>query len=184
VTDEPTDAVLCCADAASFDTLFDRHARTIHRFAARRLGATGAEDVVAESFARAFAARDRIVCTDEGSALPWLLGIATNLIRTHRRSEERMLRAYARTGVDPAGSDDAGVVDALDAKAAWPRVAAVLAELRPVERDALVLLAWAELTYGEIAIALALPLGTVKTLIHRARARIQARLVEEEALHG
>jgi RNA polymerase sigma factor (sigma-70 family) len=139
---------------------------------------------VAESFVRAFAARERIVCTDEGSALPWLLGIATNVIRAHRRSEERMLRAYARSGTDPTGIEGDGAIEALDAKAGWPRVAAALAELRPVERDAIVLLAWADLSYGEIAIALGAPVGTVKTLIHRARARLQARLTNEEALHG
>jgi RNA polymerase sigma factor (sigma-70 family) len=170
--------------AASFDALFDRHARAVYRFAARRLGASAAEDVVAESFARAFAGRDRIVCTDAGSALPWLLGIANNVIRAERRNEERMLRAYARSGVDPAEIPHAARIEALDAEASWPSVAEALAELRLAEREALILFAWAELSYAEIAIALDTPIGTVRTLIHRARARLQHRLANKEATHA
>jgi RNA polymerase sigma factor (sigma-70 family) len=169
---------------ASFDTLFDRHARAVHRFAARRLGASAADDVVSESFTRAFAARDRIVCTEAGSALPWLLGIANNVMRAERRREERMLRAYARSGTDPLDAPHAARIEALDAEAAWPLVAEALAELRSVEREALVLLAWADLSYAEIAIALGTPVGTVRTLIHRARARMQHRLANQEVTHG
>jgi RNA polymerase sigma factor (sigma-70 family) len=66
----------------------------------------------------------------------------------------------------------------------WPRVAEALAELRLVEREALVLFAWAELSYAEIAIALEMPIGTVRTLIHRARARLQHRLASKEATHA
>ena len=143
----------------SFDELFDRHSRTVFRYAARRLGPTPAEDVVSESFARAFAGRDRIVFTDTGSALPWLLGIANNVIRSARRSEERMLRAYARSGVDPTEIPHAARIEALDAEALWPRVAEALCELRLVEREALILLAWADLSYAEIAIALETPVA-------------------------
>jgi RNA polymerase sigma factor (sigma-70 family) len=187
VSDLPTDAACLSrslVEPAAFDLVFDRHANAIYRFAARRLQPASAEDVVAESFARAFAARGRFVAGATGSALPWLFGIATNVIRTHRREEERMLRAYARGGVDPADDSVDTRIESMDARAVWPRVAAALAEIRPAERDAITLLAWGDLSYAEIAEALGVPVGTVRNLIHRARAHLQAHLARTEAIHG
>ena len=87
-------------DPEAFAGLYDRHAAPLHRYAARRLGAGAADDIVADTFLDAFRKRrryDRTV-TD---ARPWLYGIAANLIGKHSRAEVRMLRAYARTGADP-----------------------------------------------------------------------------------
>jgi DNA-directed RNA polymerase specialized sigma24 family protein len=89
-----------------FAGLYDRHAPSIHRYVARRLGDQAADDVVAETFLAAFRRRGRYDLA-RPDARPWLYGIAANLIGTHRRSETRMLRALARTGTDP-------VTDAMD----------------------------------------------------------------------
>src|SRR6266540_3962644 len=91
-----------------FEAVFDRHATTLYHYLRRRVGATLAEELVAETFARAFRARRRFDRRGE-SALPWLYGIAANLLRMHRRAEERRLRAYARAaerGVEPSPSAD------------------------------------------------------------------------------
>ena len=87
-------------DPEAFAGLYDRHAAPLHRYAARRLGAGAADDIVADTFLDAFRKRHRYdrTVTD---ARPWLYGIAANLIGKHSRSEVRMLRAYARTGADP-----------------------------------------------------------------------------------
>jgi RNA polymerase sigma factor (sigma-70 family) len=87
-----------------------------------------------------------------------------------------MLRAYARTGIDPVLSADDEAVDPVEAGARRRQLAAALAELRPQEREILLLDAWAELSDGEIATALSLPLGTVKSRLHRTRERLRNRL--------
>jgi DNA-directed RNA polymerase specialized sigma24 family protein len=103
---EATDAALVersLRDPDAFAALFDRHADAIHRYAARRLGTEAADDVMAETFTVAFGRRERYDLA-QPEALPWLYGIATNLIRGHRRSEARRWRALARQ-VPAAGAE-------------------------------------------------------------------------------
>ncbi len=131
-----------------------------------------------ETFVVAFRSRDAYNL-QEGSARPWLFGIATNLLRHHRRSEARRLHAYARTGRDPLVGPDHRFEEAEDravAERAEPAVAAALAALRPHERDVLLLYAWADLTYAEIAAALAIPVGTVRSRLARARRKVRELL--------
>jgi len=109
-------------------------------------------------------------------ARPWLLGIATNLLRRHRRTELGRLRAHAAAPVDRARglADDA--LDRASAAELAPVAAAALARLSRRDREILALLAWADLTYEEIAEALDVPVGTVRSRAHRARARIRELL--------
>jgi RNA polymerase sigma-70 factor (ECF subfamily) len=164
-----------CLDARQRDSFADAFAAefpTIYRYLRRRAGSEVAEEVAAQTFATAYTNWDRY---DQSRPVrPWLYGIATNLLRHHWRTEERQLRAYARTGVDPTTSLDEGEsVDRLDALAQRCRLAAALASLRPAEREVLLLYAWAELSDGEIAAALSLPVGTVKSRLYRARQRLR-----------
>jgi RNA polymerase sigma factor (sigma-70 family) len=168
-------------DPEAFAGLYDRHAALLHRYAARRLGDAAADDIVADTFFAAFRRRHRYdVSFDD--ARPWLYGIAANLIGKHSRSEVRMLRAYARSGADPvlAGLYEASHADEADSRvssAALRReLAAGLAALPAGERDVLLMAAWAELSYSEIAAALRIPVGTVRSRLHRARKRIRAAL--------
>ena len=180
-TQAPSDAQVIARalhDPAAFATIFDRHHDAIHGFLRRRLDAAIAEDLAAETFARALHGVARYE-HDRADALPWLYGIAANLARRHRRTELRRLRAYARTGVDPLADDHGDAPARLDAAAAGPRLAAALAALRPDDRDALLLLAWAELSYDEIAAALKVPVGTVRSRLHRARRVLRAHLEPE-----
>lgn len=89
-----------------------------------------------------------------------------------------MLRAYARTGVDPVFADDEEAVERADADAQHRELATALAELRPEEREVLLLHAWAELTDSEIADAVGLPVGTVKSRLSRAREKLRNQLGE------
>lgn len=90
-----------------------------------------------------------------------------------------MLRAYARTGVDPVLAEEEPAVDARE-------LAVALAELRQDEREVLLLTAWAELTDVEIAAALNVPVGTVKSRLSRAREKLRNRLdpVGQEAVEA
>jgi RNA polymerase sigma factor (sigma-70 family) len=168
-------------EPAAFAPIFDRHYATIHGYLRRRLDATIAEELAAETFARALRAVTRYD-EDRGDALPWLFGIAANLARRHRRTEVRRLRAYARTGRDPLQDEHGDAPARLDAAAAGPRLAAALAELRADDREALLLFAWADLSYEEISLALGIPLGTVRSRLHRARQTLRAQLANEETI--
>ena len=161
---------------AAFAGVFERHHPAVHRYLARRIGAGLADELAAETFAVAFAKRGRYDVAFE-DARPWLFGIATKLAHRHWRREERELRAYARTGVDAAAPSPAERVAArADGAVAGRAIAAALAALTADERDVLLLYAWEELDQPEIAAALSIAPGTVKSRLHRARARVRQSL--------
>jgi RNA polymerase sigma factor (sigma-70 family) len=159
-----------------FEAIFDRHATTIYRYLRRRVGAMLAEELLAETFARAFHARRRFDRRGE-SALPWLYGIAANLLRMHRRAEERRLRAYVRAaerGVELSRNADSD--HRLDAAALGPALGEALASLPYGQREVLLLHAWADLSHEAIAAALDISAGTVRSRLHRARVHVAERL--------
>ena len=160
----------------AFATLYDRHAAPIYRFAGRRLGDQMADDVVAETFLAAFRRRKRYDLRRK-DARPWLYGIAANVIGKHRRAEVRMLRAFARTGLDPVADGHSDRVDSQVCAAAVQRdLAAALAGLPAGDRDVLLLIAWADLSYEETAAALRIPVGTVRSRLNRARRKVREAL--------
>ena len=156
-------------DGASFALLFDRHFRTIHRFLCGRVGSQLAEDLSAETFAIAFRRRSAYD-SSRLDALPWLYGIAINVMRGHRRSEERRLRADARAAADGGTATD-GVDPPLD-----ETVASALLALSEQDRNLVLLFAWAGLSYDQLAEALGIPLGTVASRLNRARSRLRSSL--------
>lgn len=160
-------------DETAFAGVFDRHFRAIFRFLRGRVGEQLAEDLASETFVVAFRRRHAYDLSRD-HARPWLYGIAVNLVREHRRAEERRLRAYARVPVDREDAEDEPG-ERLD-----PDVAAALLELGEEERNLILLLTWADLTYEQLADALGLPLGTVRSRLSRARAKLRARLAPPE----
>ena len=177
--DQEPDAALIAASIdtpVAFAAVFDRHYDFVHRYLARRVGLDMADDLASETFTTAFRVRARFDLA-HSDARPWLLGIATNLVRHHRRAEVRRLRAYEHLETEAAvGIDEALVAARVDAAAERPRIARALARIPDGDRDALLLLAWADLTYAEIAIALDIPIGTVRSRVHRARRRLRELL--------
>ena len=160
----------------AFAALYDRHAAPVHRFAGRRLGQHLADDVVAETFLAAFRRRKRYDLR-RADARPWLYGIAANVMGKHRRAEVRMLRAFARTGLDPVADGHSDRVDSQVCAAAVQRdLAAALAGLSAGDRDVLLLIAWADLSYEETAAALRIPVGTVRSRLNRARRKVREAL--------
>lgn len=174
MTCEPTDEELLrrsVGDPRTFTDLVDRHFDAIHRYVHRRAGADIAEELCAETFTIAFEQRAASL-RRPAEVRPWLFGISTNLLRRHHRTETRRLRAYARSGVDQHVELDTSAAAArLDAATLGPQLARALGAMRRGERDALLLYALADLGYEEIAEALDVPLGTVRTWLHRARAK-------------
>lgn len=176
VTDDTIAIAASLDQPAAFASLFDRHYEEIWRYLRRRAGRAVADELASETFTRAFAQRAGYDLA-HADARPWLYGIATNLARRHVRGEARRLRAYARAAVP---DDDGGGLDGADqradAAAYTPAVAGALARLHPADRDALLLYAWAELDYEGIARATGVPVGTVRSRLHRARTRMRAHL--------
>jgi RNA polymerase sigma factor (sigma-70 family) len=162
-----------------FTELFRRHAACIQRYVTRRLGPDAADDIVAETFLLAFRHRDRYD-QDRADARPWLYGICTNLIGRHRRAEIRQYRALARTGADPVTESFTDRVDdQVSATSARRALAAALARLSAELRDTLLLAAWSDLSYEEIAAALGVPVGTVRSRLSRARSKLRTILPQE-----
>ncbi len=174
-----TDAELIAASVTrpdAFRAVFERHYDVILRYCRRRVGGDG-DDLASEVFLRAFDRRDRYDL-ERADARPWLFGIATNLVAGARRSETRRLRAFARLGRDPQEWS----ADQANARVDAARQSSVLAEavrsLGRGDRDVLLLRAWGDLSYDEIAEALAIPLGTVRSRLNRARQHVQTHLAE------
>jgi RNA polymerase sigma factor (sigma-70 family) len=153
----------------AFAEIFERHFDLIYGFIARRVGVDFATDIASDVFLTAFERRSRFD-TARSNALPWLYGIAANKLRRHRRSEARRLRALAKN--NPA------VEEAADPQTAAmePVVASALLSLQHADREVLLLFTWAEFSYEEIAEALTIPVGTVRSRLHRARRQLRTAL--------
>jgi RNA polymerase sigma factor (sigma-70 family) len=140
-------------DRTSFEATFAENFPLIHLYLARRVGTARADDLAAETFAVAYRRRASFD-PSRGVARAWLLGIATNLLRAHRREERRLLALEARVAAE---ADHASTPDELAlARTLAPRVAQALARLPPGQRDVLLLYAWGELSSEEIAVTLGL----------------------------
>jgi RNA polymerase sigma-70 factor, ECF subfamily len=148
---EDTDALAISrslSDPETFEAVFDRHFAAIHRYLRRRVGTELAQELASETFCQAFRSRGRFAPGCD-SALPWLYGIAANLLRMNQRAEERRLRAYAR-----AVREREGLTIAVGAR-----------ESRIENVDA-------RLDAAALAQALGVSPAAVRTRLHRARAQV------------
>ncbi len=178
-------------DPEQFAALFDRHAPRIRRYLARRVGLDVSDDLLAETFLAAFAKRRRYNLAYR-SATPWLYGIATNLVGQRRREEVRQFRiqqAALPELHEPGHADQ--VADDVSASSLRALLIDAVCALPTGERDALLLIAWEQLTYEEVAAALRIPVGTVRSRLNRARTTLRTALagktgqaIEEFLNHG
>lgn len=162
-------------DAGAFGELYERHARAVQSYCLWRTAALQlAEDVTATTFLEAWRRRRRLKLTTE-SAGPLLLGVATNVLRNHWRGQRRHVRALERLGKADsllAPSHEGDAIARVDAMHRVQEAGAAIRALPPREREVLALLAWGELSYAEIAAALCIPIGTVRSRVARARSRL------------
>jgi RNA polymerase sigma-70 factor (ECF subfamily) len=164
-------------DPPAFALIFDRYIDQVRRFVARRVTADDLDDVVAEVFRIAF--ERRVAFGDHyPSAAHWLFGVAGNVIRhrqrtwTRRAAAMRRLEGRASIELDPL-LDAAARIDATtDAEL----LVSIVESLRPDDREALLLVAWEQMTPTEAALVLDVPAATVRTRLHRARQQIRHQL--------
>jgi len=164
-------------DPRAFAPVFERHFAAVHGYLARRGGRMQADELAGEVFRIAFERRDRYDDAYQ-DARPWLFGIATRLWWRAVRQAERSRRAYERAAVSANLVEHAldEVDDRVDAAVSRARLGDAIERLAPGDRDALLLFAWEAMTYADIARALEIPIGTVRSRIHRARARMRELL--------
>jgi RNA polymerase sigma-70 factor (ECF subfamily) len=160
-------------DSDAFAELFERHGTAIYNYCFRRIGNwAGAEDLMSVVFLEAWRRRD--VDLPDGMVLPWLYGVATNVVRNASRSLRRYERALARVPRPEATPDFSEAADAhLDEETQMRNILALVGRLRREERDVFALCAWSGLSYEEAAVALAVPVGTVRSRLSRARAHLR-----------
>jgi RNA polymerase sigma factor (sigma-70 family) len=159
--------------------LYERHARAVFRYLARRAGPAAAEDLLSEVFITALSASSRVVVHDSGSALPWLYGIALNVLRAHFRRQPPAACVARDLGMDWDAVDDR-----LDALAERGRLRAALDGLADSDRELLLLVAWEGLTPAEAGAALGITQVAARSRLHRARKRAMKALQEFRATPG
>lgn len=162
-------------DPSTFGGIFDRHFAAIYQFCARRVGSGRGEELAGETFRRAFEQRDRFDPAT-GDVRPWLFGITLNLVRDTLRRSGRQDAAYVRWWRYESSTVQgiaSGAVAAVDAERDLALVLAAL-DLQPSDEvEVLLLHVWDDLSYAEIAIALAIPIGTVRSRLHRIHQRLR-----------
>jgi RNA polymerase sigma factor (sigma-70 family) len=186
---EPADAELwrraVAGESQAFEQLFDRHANAIFAFCLRRTGDRGAaEDLMSTTFLHAWRRRADMQLGTEGP-VPWLYGIAANLVRRHLRGVGRRQVAMGRVsapGAEPDPSEE--IADRLDGARRVDRTLQALQSLAESDQELFVLCVWQELSYEEAATALGIPVGTVRSRLSRARSRLRLALGEPEGGSG
>jgi RNA polymerase sigma factor (sigma-70 family) len=186
---DPTDGQLWArvveGEPEALGDLFVRHARAIYNFCFRRTADWGlAEDLTSTVFLEAWRRRAEVVMTGQ-SLLPWLYGVATNLLRNQSRSMRRGDAARARLQMPTEGPDFADDVAArLDDQERMRRILQVVHALPLADQEVLALCAWQGLSYQEAATAVDLPVGTIRSRLSRARARLRELLEPNEHEQG
>ncbi len=181
-----TDAALISqslVDPECFSFIVERHATSIFRYLTSRVGRSSSDDLLADVFEAAFRARHRYE-TRYDNALPWLLGIATNVIRHHRRSETRhtsMVRRFTQLhgrSQEPSEAVDT-VVASAELNDQMHQVRRALTALDEKHCEVLVLSAGLGLGYEDIARALGIRVGTVRSRLSRARRKLRELLAPD-----
>jgi RNA polymerase sigma factor (sigma-70 family) len=186
-------------DPAAFGELFTRHSTVVYNYCFRLTGSwKTAEDLTSVVFLEAWRKREDAV--DGAGFVPWLLGLASKVARNSTRAVRRHRRLLAKLppAVIAGGASDADA-DAVapsngngngsgppsdpeddgraDDERRMKQILRVFRRLPKQEQEVLALCVWGERTYAEAAVALGIPVGTVRSRLARARAHME-RLTE------
>ncbi|HEY1457058.1 MAG TPA: sigma-70 family RNA polymerase sigma factor [Solirubrobacteraceae bacterium] len=146
--------------------LYETHARAIHSYALRRSDREIADEVTARVFLVAWRRRASV----PEDALPWLYGVARRVLAEERRGAVRRGALHDRLS-GAVGVGPRHVPDVPDTA-----LAAALGGLSGLDREALLLRYWEELSPEQVALALGCSRATLAVRLHRARARLRRAL--------
>ena len=159
-----------------FAALFQRHSGSVHRYVVKRVGPRDAEDLVGETFATAFRSRTSYDLS-RPDARPWLFGIATNLAHHYWRSQGRTQRRAAVAASNAISQDHSEeTTSSVFFSSQEEAIARALGHLDDAQLDVLLLVAGPGFTYEEVAVALGIPVGTVRSRLSRARQQLRELL--------
>lgn len=163
-------------DPQAFGELFHRHSTAVYNHTFRRTGSwERAEDAVSVVFLETWRLRSKVVLDQDGTLLPWLLGVANNVVRRQYRTRLRHARLLAKLPPPEQVPDHAhDVGQRLDDQERMREVLAEMSSLGVAEQEVVTLCLWAELTYEQAAVAMGVPVGTVRSRLSRARAKLKA----------
>jgi RNA polymerase sigma factor (sigma-70 family) len=162
------------SEPEAFGELFKRHSRSVYAYCARRTGSLDqAEDLTSVVFMEAFRRRRKLHLSN-ASALPWLIGVANNVVRNADRSLRRYRSALDRIPVPAnAMSSEKDAMERLGAQEALAGALEAISALTQGEQDVVLLVLWSEFTYADAATALGIPIGTIRSRLASARAKFK-----------
>ncbi len=165
-------------DPAACRALVEGHQALVFSVAARVLGRSSADlaDVAQESFARAFQSLDAFDPAGPARFSTWLATLATRVAIDHARRARNVIPLDAIRDTHEAPHEDPG--DALDAARRRARLAAAMERLAPDQRAAMLLRTEHDMSYEDIAAALGVEVGTVRSRLSRAKAVLLEALGE------
>lgn len=181
-TDEQLWSACTSGDQGAFGALFERHSRAVYNHAFRLTGSwSAAEEVMQATFVTAWRRRKAARVVD-GSALPWLLVVATNTARTERRAARRWHALLRRMPPEPETVPDPAddVPARLDDERRMTELLALVRQLPRAEREAIALCVWSGVPYPQAAAILGVGEGAVRSRVSRARARLARMMAESQ----
>jgi RNA polymerase sigma-70 factor (ECF subfamily) len=166
-------------DAEALGELFVLYQKGIYNFPFRQVGNWAeAEDLTSVVFLEIWRNRSRAI--EPGMVRAWTFGVAANVSRNARRSRRRHAAALRRLSFDREMSDFSTASDSrVDDERRWKETAVLLSGLSRRDREVVALCGWAGFSYDEAALALGVPVGTVRSRLSRARARIKSNATNE-----
>ncbi|MDT4897297.1 MAG: hypothetical protein QOH25_2374 [Acidobacteriota bacterium] len=163
-------------DEAAFLTLYERHRDPVFRFAYRMLGSTElAEDVAHDCFLSLLKAPERFDPNRGASLRTYLFTAARNLAISHFRRDSGR-DALEDLAEEPPIAEKHGPLRQLLDEELSQEIRRAIEELPPLQREAIILYEYEELSLAEIAMVVNADVGTVKARIHRARQRLKKQL--------
>ena len=155
--------------------MFAAHHDAVRRYVVRRQEAAVVDEAVADTFLVAWRRLDEI----PEQTLPWLLGVARRVLADQRRSVRRRRSLSERLHLDALAGGAAGNWE--PPAGLTPQLASALAALTEHEREALLLVAWDELSTADAARVAGCSAAAFRVRLHRARQRVSDRLGIEQA---
>ena len=165
-------------DGIAFGELFERHSTAVYNHCFRRTASwSRAEDLTSVVFLEAWRQRSSVRLHGD-SILPWLLAVANNVLRNSNRSQRRYRRLIQAVPVSATQPDFGEQVSSrLDDERAMATVLSEIRRLTVRQQEVIALCDWSALSTEEAAIAMDVPVGTVKSRLSRTHQRLRARLI-------